>query len=159
MGMNGYKGLLQKRQEMLKTFPTRLGDVAAKYGERLLICPTNTISFGITLDNQARSKTEEESEEDYLKAVAKDISQFGSMLFSRCVSGTRVVPRAQSKKMGNHEFLGFGSSVEGFPHAYMTAACAIGLSQEELDEFFVRLDKTLEEKVKAAAKKTNKKWY
>ena len=145
MGMNGYKGLLDKRQDMLKTFPDRLGDVATKYGERLLQCPTNTISFGITLDNLGRPQTEGESEDDYLKAVAKDISQFGSMLFSRCVSGTRVVPRAQSKKMGDHEFVGFGSSVVGFPHAYMTAACAIGLSNTELDEFFVRLDKTLQE--------------
>lgn len=137
---------------MLQTFPTRLGEVASKHGERVLSCPTNTISFGITLDNQARPRKDDESEEDYLKAVPKDISQFGSMLFSRCVSGTRVVPRAQSKKMGDHVFVGFGSSVEGFPHAYMTAACAIGLSQDELDEFFVRLDKTLQEKSKASKK-------
>jgi O-phospho-L-seryl-tRNASec:L-selenocysteinyl-tRNA synthase len=148
MGMNGYEGLLKTRQDMLQTFPTRLGEVAAKYGERVLSCPTNTISFGITLDNQTREKKDDESEDDYLQDIDKDISQFGSMLFSRCVSGTRVVPRAQNKKMGDQLFLGFGSSVEGYPHAYMTAACAIGLSQDELDEFFVRLDKTLQEKTK-----------
>ncbi|CAB9514283.1 phosphoseryl-tRNA(Sec) selenium transferase [Seminavis robusta] len=146
MGMNGYKGILAKRQDMLQTFPTRLEQVATKYGERILKCPTNTISFGITLDNLALARTDDEREEDYLKAVAKDISAFGSMLFSRCVSGTRVVPRAQSKMMGGHEFVGFGSSVEGYPHAYMTAACAVGLTTEELDEFFLRLDKTLQEK-------------
>jgi len=152
MGMNGYKGLLSDRQEMLKTFPSRLEEVAKRYGERLLICPTNTISFGITLDNLARPKNEEEQKmeghAEYLKAVGKDISQFGSMLFSRCVSGTRVVPRAQNKTMGDHEFHGFGSSVEGYPHAYMTAACAIGLTTVELDEFYLRLDKTFQEKEK-----------
>ena len=74
------------------------------------------------------------------------------MLFSRCVSGTRVVPRAESKMIGNHEFLGFGSSVEGYAHAYMTAACAIGLTKEELDEFFIRLDKTFQEKAKLSKK-------
>ena len=154
MGMNGYKRLLEARQEVLKTFPLRLNAVAEKYGERILNCPTNTISFGVTLDKLARPRREEESEDDaaYLKEVEKDISQFGSMLFSRCVSGTRVVPRAQSKKMGDHVFLGFGSSVKDYKHAYMTAACAIGLTEEELDEFFIRLDKAFQEKVKLAKK-------
>jgi O-phospho-L-seryl-tRNASec:L-selenocysteinyl-tRNA synthase len=148
MGMNGYKGVLAKRQKMLKTFSLRLGEVAAKYGERVLKCPTNSISFGITLDNLPRSRKEDESDEDYVKAIGKDISSFGSMLFSRCVSGTRVVPRAQTSIMGGHEFVGFGSSVEGYPHAYMTAACAVGLTVDELDEFFIRLDKTLQAKSK-----------
>lgn len=154
MGMNGYKRLLAERQEMLKTFPSRLNEVAEKYGERILECPTNTISFGITLDKLARPRREDEREDDaaYLKEVGKDISQFGSMLFSRCVSGTRVVPRAQSKTMGDHEFLGFGSSVDGYAHAYMTAACAIGLTKEEMDEFFIRLEKTFQEKAKLAKK-------
>lgn len=154
MGMNGYKRLLAERQEMLKSFPSRLNAVAEKYGERILSCPTNTISFGITLDKLPRPRGEDEREDDvaYLKEIEKEISQFGSMLFSRCVSGTRVVPRAQSKKMGDHLFFGFGSSVEGYKHAYMTAACAIGLTKKELDEFFVRLDKTFQEKRKFVKK-------
>lgn len=156
MGMNGYKEILSVRQEMLKTFPTRLGEVAAKYGERLLNCPANTISFGITLDNLARPKNnKDEDDSKYLEAVSKEISQFGSMLFSRCVSGTRVVPRAQTKKIGDHDFVGFGSSVEQYPHAYMTAACAIGLTENELDEFFIRLDKTFQEKSKLSRKDTD----
>ena len=154
MGMNGYRRLLAERQEMLKTFPSKLGAVAEKYGERLLVCHTNTISFGITLDTMGRTRREEEDENDeaYLQDVGKDISQFGSMLFSRCVSGTRVVPRAQTQKIGSHEFLGFGSSAEGYPHAYMTAACSIGLTKEEMDEFFLRLDKIFQEKEKLARK-------
>jgi O-phospho-L-seryl-tRNASec:L-selenocysteinyl-tRNA synthase len=156
MGMNGYKGILTKRREMLTIFTSSLGDLAAKYGERVLHCPTNTISFGITLDNlPTRSKMEGESDQDYVKAIGKEISSFGSMLFSRCVSGTRVVPRAQTSIMGGQEFVGFGSSVEGYPHAYMTAACAVGLTIDELNEFIIRLDKTMQEKskTKVAAKK------
>ena len=153
MGMNGYKRLLAKRQDMLQTFSTRLGDVAAKHGERLLQCPSNTISFGITLDHLApppptpkEATDQEDDETEYLKSVDKDISAFGSMLFSRCVSGTRVVPRAQQKNIGDYQFVGFGSSVKDYPHAYMTAACAIGLTTDELEEFYVRLDKTFQEK-------------
>ena len=74
---------------MLKTFPTRLQEVASKHNERVLSCPMNTISFGMTLDGLARPKEENETDEEYTKSIAKDISSFGAMLFSRCVSGTR----------------------------------------------------------------------
>jgi O-phospho-L-seryl-tRNASec:L-selenocysteinyl-tRNA synthase len=145
MGLTGYKRLLDERTSMLETFPDRLDSVAKKYGERLLICPSNTISFGITLDALPRQQRDDETTEDYTKAVAKDTSSFGAMLFSRCVSGTRVVPRAQTKVMSGEEFVGFGSSTSNYHSAYMTAACAIGVSKTEIDEFFVRLDKTLGE--------------
>jgi O-phospho-L-seryl-tRNASec:L-selenocysteinyl-tRNA synthase len=46
-------------------------------------------------------------------------------------------------------FVGFGSSVNDYPHAYMIAACAIDVSEEEINEFFVRLDKTFKEFKKA----------
>jgi O-phospho-L-seryl-tRNASec:L-selenocysteinyl-tRNA synthase len=145
MGLTGYKRLLDERTSMLETFPDRLDSVAKKYGESLLLCPSNTISFGITLDALPRQQRDDETTEDYTKAVAKDTSSFGAMLFSRCVSGTRVVPRAQTKVMSGEEFVGFGSSTSNYHSAYMTAACAIGVSKTEIDEFFVRLDKTLGE--------------
>jgi O-phospho-L-seryl-tRNASec:L-selenocysteinyl-tRNA synthase len=152
MGLNGYKRLLAERMDLLKSFPKRFEEVANKYGERLLKCPSNTISFGITLDHLARPIVDGEDENDYLSAVSLDISKFGGMLFSRCVSGTRVVPRGSKKTIGGQDFAGFGSSVEGYPHAYMTAACAIGVSRSEVDEFFVRLDKTFKEFKKTSRK-------
>lgn len=145
MGLKGYKNLLDERACMLESFTSRFEEVAKKHGERILVCPSNTISFGITLDGLARKQNDGESDDEYTKAVAKEITSFGAMLFSRCVSGTRVVPRAQEKLMSSHNFLGFGSSTSHFPHAYMTAACAIGVSRAEVAEFFSRLDKTLTE--------------
>jgi O-phospho-L-seryl-tRNASec:L-selenocysteinyl-tRNA synthase len=145
MGLNGYKRLLQDRNDMLKTFPSTLEAVATRYGERLLICPSNTISFGITLDTLARPQDTSETNEQYVQSVERDISSFGAMLFSRCVSGTRVVPKAQKKIMSGEQFVGFGSSTNNYHSAYMTAACAIGVSKTEIDEFLVRLDKTLAE--------------
>lgn len=65
------------------------------------------------------------------------------MLFTRCVSGTRVVPRGQKKSVGGVDFTGYGASVDVYPHDYLTAACAVGLSSAELDEFLVRLDKAI----------------
>lgn len=145
MGLSGYKKLLSDRIQFLETFPKRFEEIAQHHGERLLQCPSNTVSFGITLDGLARQQREGENKEEYLKSVSSEISSFGAMLFSRCVSGTRVVPRCNAKIMGGIEFRGFGSSFDAFPHAYMTAACAIGVTPAELDEFFVRLEKTLKE--------------
>ena len=53
MGLNGYKKLLRDRDALLKGFAQRLSQVANKYGERRLECPTNSISFGMTLDGLA----------------------------------------------------------------------------------------------------------
>jgi O-phospho-L-seryl-tRNASec:L-selenocysteinyl-tRNA synthase len=153
MGLNGYTRLLKERQDVLETFPTRLQEVAQKHGERLLSCPSNTISFGVTLDSLARPKADEEEETAYFKDIGKGISSFGAMLFIRCVSGTRVVPRGEIKTLGGQEFVGFGSSVANYNHAYVTAACAIGVNKAEVDEFFIRFDKTLTEFKKKQVKK------
>lgn len=45
--------------------------------------------------------------------------------------------------MAGVDFTGYGASVNGFPHDYLTAACAVGLSEAELEEFVLRLDKTI----------------
>ena len=131
MGINGYKALFEKRLHILKTFPQRLNEVAEKHGERLLLCHVNDISFGITLDS--------------LSEGGADVSALGAMLFNRCVSGTRVVPNGAQKKVCGILFRGFGSSVDDYPHSYLTAACALGLREEEVDLFVRRLDKTLAE--------------
>lgn len=75
--------------------------------------------------------------------IPSRVSKLGSMLFTRCVSGTRVVARGQRKSIAGVEFEGYGASVKGYPHDYLTAACALGLSLAELDEFLVRLDNTI----------------
>mmetsp|Transcript_23954 Transcript_23954/g.66967 ORF Transcript_23954/g.66967 Transcript_23954/m.66967 type:complete len:223 (-) Transcript_23954:378-1046(-) len=166
MGLNGYQRLLENRQRMLPIFSKRLAEVAEKYGERILHCPSNTISYGITLDTlyptaSAQTTTgdgddHKEGEKERLKSASKQVSALGAMLFSRCVSGTRVVPLGQHKVMGGHDFVGFGSSHHDFPHAYMTAACAIGLSTAEMNEFFQRLDKTMKEYKKKIEKQRKK---
>jgi O-phospho-L-seryl-tRNASec:L-selenocysteinyl-tRNA synthase len=145
LGFQGYQQLLKERNDLLVHFTSKLSEIAAKYDEEILDCPNNTISFGITVDHLVRPRQAGEAEEDYLQCVDKTISYFGAMLFNRCVSGTRVVPRAQLKVMSGQKFAGFGSSTDSYPHAYMTAACAVGVTKGEVDEFFARLDKTMKE--------------
>ncbi|KAL9190320.1 hypothetical protein ACHAXT_007531 [Thalassiosira profunda] len=144
MGLNGYKGILEERMRLVELFRQRLEQVATVFGEKMLNCPRNTISFGITLDNliPPNNATNGHSEEQQRKELNRQITKFGSMLFTRCISGTRIVPRNETKAISGHTFVGFGSSHEKYPHHYMTAACAVGMGEDEMEEFFVRLEKS-----------------
>ena len=117
----------------------------------------NTISFGITLDNRVDAADGNDTEDATSNLTSKDISSLGSMLFSRCVSGTRIVPKGEIKTIEGIQFVGFGSSVSNYTHSYMTAACAIGISNTEINNFFSRLDKTLKEYKSKMKKKYNNK--
>lgn len=149
MGLEGYKSILEERMLLVKLFRLELERVANVFGERVLNCPRNTISFGMTLDNlatlddisHATAATNGDDSNNEQKELNSQITKFGSMLFTRCISGTRIVPRHSNKAISGHTFVGFGSSNDDYPHAYMTAACAVGMGEEEMKEFFVRLEK------------------
>ena len=175
MGLTGYQQLHQQRQNVrLPQFVAQFQTMATKYNERLLVCPTNTISFAMTLDHLVRPHRSvsnvvdgdddndhapclpdpSETEEEYLKSIERDLTQLGAMLFHRCISGTRVVARNIQQTLGDEDvFDGFGSSTNHYPHAYITAACAFGLNEMEVNEFFLRLDKTIQEFQKKQRKK------
>ena len=67
----------------------------------------------------------------------------GSMLFSRAVSGTRIVERGGTKTIAGVDFVGFGSHCDDYGCAYVTAACALGMEPEELTVFCARLSKCM----------------
>lgn len=150
MGLNGYKSLLEERRRLVTIFRNKFHALAVKFDERLLDCPRNTISFGITLDKLVHDNEDGEDDDINGKMMKKrniQITKFGSMLFTRCISGTRVVPTGEIKSISGHTFQGFGSSTEQYPHSYMTAACAVGMGEEEMNEFFNRLEKCWREYV------------
>ena len=132
--------------------------VASVFGERVLNCPRNTISFGMTLDNLALYEVDDANSGS--QSNNKQITKFGSMLFTRCISGTRIVPRGECKTISGHTFQGFGSSHESYNHAYMTVACAVGMCESEMNEFFIRLEKSWKDycgkREKERKKKANK---
>ena len=60
--------------------------------------------------------------------------------------GSRIVTASKAKSICGISFKNYGSSHEDYPHLpYMTAACAIGLTQKEIDWFIARLDDVLAE--------------
>lgn len=75
----------------------------------------------------------------------KMVTQLGSQLFLRCVSGTRVVsPLEASKTINGHVFNGWGSHIDNYPHSYLTVAATIGLTSSDIQTFIQRLAKVME---------------
>nr|XP_054761966.1 O-phosphoseryl-tRNA(Sec) selenium transferase-like isoform X2 [Lytechinus pictus] len=130
LGSKGYKNLLKERKELFTFLHEELAKVAEKYGERLLHTPHNPISMAMTVNKHDVDD-------------GKALTELGSMLFTRCVSGARVVPQGVSKEINGHLFQGFGSHSNAYPSAYLTAAAAIGMTREDVKLFIKRLDKTL----------------
>eukprot|EP00591_Stephanopyxis_turris_P001413 CAMPEP_0195508254 /NCGR_PEP_ID=MMETSP0794_2-20130614/1511_1 /TAXON_ID=515487 /ORGANISM="Stephanopyxis turris, Strain CCMP 815" /LENGTH=488 /DNA_ID=CAMNT_0040635165 /DNA_START=18 /DNA_END=1484 /DNA_ORIENTATION=+ len=147
MGLNGYKDLLEQRNTLRDDyFIPKFREMALSYNERVLECTdSNTISFGMTLNTLASTNNDSNHKND-------EISYLGSMLFTRCVSGTRVIPTNVTKTICQQKFIGFGSSIDDYGDSYMTAAVAIGVTKKELEEFFSRLDKTWNEFQKKKSK-------
>ncbi|RLN36734.1 hypothetical protein BBO99_00001769 [Phytophthora kernoviae] len=57
----------------------------------------------------------------------------------------RVVSCLDNKTIAGHEFNAFGAHHSGFPVAYVTFACALGMQRSEVDQLVTRLRKTIYE--------------
>ena len=127
MGVTGYQKILRDRKELKGKFIQGLERIAQKHGERVLNITGNSISFAITLNGN------------------KQPGELGAMLFARRVSGTRVISTSNTKEVCGRSFPSYGASYSHYPTNYMTAACAVGLTESEVDRFLDRLDTALSE--------------
>jgi hypothetical protein len=75
------------------------------------------------------------------RAEALPITFLGSMLFHRCVSGTRVIGRGKVQAVEGITFQGYGAHCDDYPHDYLTVAAALGTEEADIDEFCLRLRK------------------
>jgi hypothetical protein len=66
------------------------------------------------------------------------VTLLGSMLFKRCVSGTRVVARGKRQSVGGQEFRGYGAHCNDYPCDYLTLAAVVGTTRGDIDEFVAR---------------------
>ena len=84
------------------------------------------------------------------KPKGKPSTYLGSMLFSRGVSGTRVIDSSEHRTIDKYKFLGYGSQCKdgSYPHIYMTAAAAMGMTKDDVDVFVLRVEKTIKEFLK-----------
>uniref|UniRef100_A0A674CNY1 O-phosphoseryl-tRNA(Sec) selenium transferase n=1 Tax=Salmo trutta TaxID=8032 RepID=A0A674CNY1_SALTR len=130
LGASGYRKLLAEQKEMYTYLAQELKRLAAAHGERLLHTPHNPISLAMSLDGlQTQS--------------SKSVTQLGSMLFTRQVSGARVVALGNKQMVSGHMFCGFMSHSEAYPHPYLNAASAVGITRDDVTLCIKRLDKCL----------------
>ena len=133
MGVEGFRSALSERVECMEYLREKLVAVAAANGERMLATKHNTISMAITLNTFCAGGDRGAT------------SMLGSMLFSRFVSGTRVVTTGGSKKVAGLQFAGYGAHADAYPEPYMTAAAAMGMRKAEVDTFVQRLQAVFDE--------------
>jgi len=168
LGASGWKGLLDERKNNVAWFQEQLSATVDKQGLRLLRCPANRISFAIDLSTLAAGG---DDDVDHLTFL-------GSALFTRRISGPRVVVCAApaskedcaeneseeqnaivkikgkyQKKIDGTPFQSYGAHADTYPCCYLTAACAIGASREELSFFLSRFETALQDYRKGAGRK------
>lgn len=130
-------------------------------GERVLFTPGNPISLGLTLNtltttDTSSSNTAEASQGTYIDKGSKEdvkrqqgegvgVTFLGSMLFTRCTSGARVVSRGKVQEVAGIQFQGYGAHCDAYPVDYITVAAALGTSEREVDEFLARLGTCMKE--------------
>jgi len=109
------------------------------YGERVLETKNNKISVAVTLTSL---------NEKFFRPNGVNATFFGSYLFSRRVSGVRVVNSSDGKlcaSIGESRFVNYGSHSNEYPHLpYFTCAAAIGQAKSEVDVFVVRMREAFE---------------
>ncbi|XP_043828989.1 O-phosphoseryl-tRNA(Sec) selenium transferase [Dromiciops gliroides] len=142
LGSNGYKKLLKERKEMFLYLSTEIKKLSELHNERLLDTSHNPISLAMSL------KTLDERTD-------KAVTQLGSMLFTRQVSGARVVPLGILQTVNGYTFKGFMSHANSYPCAYLNAASGIGMKQQDVDLFIKRLDKCLKSVRKEKSKESD----
>ena len=139
MGKSKYKKLIVDRKEKYKVLIKKIEAVANKYGERVVSLNNNKISILFTLGKIME------------KSGNKDPKEIGSMCFNRQISGVRVITssKGQKKSVAGYDFINYGSSCDNYKYLpYLTFSCAIGIEDEEIDGFTLKIDKILETFIK-----------
>uniref|UniRef100_A0A1I7XMX3 Sep-tRNA:Sec-tRNA synthase n=1 Tax=Heterorhabditis bacteriophora TaxID=37862 RepID=A0A1I7XMX3_HETBA len=101
-----------------------ISSFAADIGETVYDVKDNHISLALTLSSIPAEKQ----------------TLFGSILFNRGITGARVVSSTIKKTtVEGYEFINFGSHSNEQHGGYLNVACAIGMTEIELEDLVVRL--------------------
>ena len=81
-----------------------------------------------------------------LRRGGRQATAMGASLWVRLISGCRLVaPSSKTKSVAGIDFVNYGSHTDAYPVPYFTVACALGITDAEVDTFLKKLDKTLGE--------------
>ena len=141
MGKNKYLYLIKDRKEKYKKLIEKLKIIAEKFEEKLLLPNDNKISIGITLGNIIKKAKVDNK---------KDITEIGSLFYNRQISGVRIITKSEKEtEICGYKFKNYGCSTDDYKYLpYMTFACAIGITEQEVDEFCIKFEKIINEYIK-----------
>ena len=100
IGSRQLNELIQLRKDNYLYLQKTLSETLALYRERILVTKNNKISLACTLSNL---------NDKILIPNSISPTFFGSYLFSRRVSGVRVVAQSKESKINDSKFLNYGS--------------------------------------------------
>ena len=128
LGTEGYMRLVQDRKDNFVYLRQKLRNLSTRHNEKILLTKRNPISVAMTLENFDKTK----------------VSMIGSMLFTRGVSGCRIISTIDTKSIDGYKFQGWGSHISHSNNIpYITAAAGLGVTKTEIDSFIDKLDKIL----------------
>ena len=162
MGENGLKDLWKERERLFILLKEKLRLFAENHNECLVLSDRNEISIGMSLESlgSCSDKVQSSNESDLKNFVeipmkedsCKESQQnqnsdrtsfLGSMLFQRNVSGCRIIPKSNSiTSINGVDFISWGAHISNYPISYFTAACSIGMTENDIYLFIDRLEKT-----------------
>lgn len=128
LGREGYMRLVQERKDLFVYLRQKLRNLSTRHNEKILLTKRNPISVAMSLENFDKAK----------------VSMIGSMLFTRGVSGCRVITTTDTKSIDGIKFQGWGSHISHSNNTpYITAAAGLGITKSDIDNFIDKLDKIL----------------
>ena len=141
MGKNKYLYLIKDRKEKYKKLIEKLKIITEKFEEKLLLPNDNKISIGITLGNIIKKAKVDNK---------KDITEIGSLFYNRQISGVRIITKSEKEtEICGYKFKNYGCSTDDYKYLpYMTFVCAIGITEQEVDEFCIKFEKIINEYIK-----------
>ncbi|KAI1732747.1 o-phosphoseryl-tRNA(Sec) selenium transferase, sepSecS domain-containing protein [Ditylenchus destructor] len=138
LGKSGIKETIQTREKLFHVLREKMESLANKLNERIIEAPNNLISIAMTLETLPIEKC----------------SLFGSILFHKGVTGARViVPSNRETTIEGYSFKSFGCHSSHWTTRYLNVACAVGMTEHEIDELVQRIETVYFELLKKLSKK------
>lgn len=125
MGKNRLIELVQKRKNLFQIFYNKLSQWAKDNDEIILSSKQfSPISIAISLKHLSN----------------EHLTELGSMLFTRRISGARVVKLGTKQSIDTYEFMNYGAHSSNIQYSYLTVAAAIGIEENDIEIFMKKFD-------------------
>ncbi|CAF2414598.1 unnamed protein product [Rotaria sp. Silwood2] len=125
MGKKGLMDLIQKRKNLFNIFYEKLLQWAKDNDECILSSKQfSPISIAISLKHLPNER----------------LTELGSMLFTRRISGARVVKLGTKQTIDSYEFINYGAHSSNIQYSYLTVAAAIGIEENDIEIFMKKFD-------------------